>query len=60
MQKVDDTQDTASKASFVVSLGLGTTDQVAPFQDSIRVAVKCRVPRQPAATHESIETQDTL
>ena len=37
MQAAAETQDTPSRTLPVPGLGLGTTDQLAPFQDSIRV-----------------------
>jgi hypothetical protein len=46
---------TPSRTLFVVRLGLGTTDQVFPFQDSTNVTV----PRLPTATHLVALRQDT-
>ena len=60
MHAVAETHDTPVRSLASARLGLGTTDQLVPSQDSIRVA-KRRLPMRsrPTAVHAVAETHDT-
>jgi len=50
-----DEQDTPERPPYEPGVGLGTTDQALPFQDSDRVAL----PWSPTAIHDLEDTQET-
>jgi hypothetical protein len=62
MQASAEAHDTPLKPlPAATGLGLGTTDQWAPSQDSARVPVTSLLfPKAPTAMHKSAEMQDTL
>src|SRR6266568_4424045 len=60
MHAVAEGQDTPPRRSlFADGLRLGTTDQVVPFHDSIRVLSRPLTLRLPTAVHAVAETHDT-
>ena len=62
VQAVADGQDTLARELSIPRLGLGTTDQLAPFHDSIRVlsTLAVLVVEAPVAVQAVAEVQDTL
>jgi hypothetical protein len=62
VQAVADGQDTLARELSIPRLGLGTTDQLVPFQDSIRVlsTLAVLVVEAPVAVQAVAEGQDTL
>jgi len=56
-QKLDEAQDTPNSSEPGLGLGLGTTDQVEPFQDSMSVVRPAK--DDPTAMHDVEELQET-
>jgi len=54
-----ETQDTPWRKLAIPRRGLGTTDQLVPFQDSIRARYELLVLKLPTAVHAVAEVQDT-
>src|ERR1700728_4587032 len=60
VQAVGEVHDTLSSSSVMLAgLGLGTTDQAEPFQDSVNVTSPPPAPWMPTAMQASAETQET-
>jgi hypothetical protein len=60
VQAIVETQDTPSRKLAIPRRGLGATDQLVPFQDSISALCVLLVSKLPTAVHAVAEVQDTL